>query len=150
VRIRLLLTITTASLCGILAGCSSFSIPDVMPDWFSSRPSPPPLQTLQFESNPPGAEVRTLQGQSCRTPCSLAVPVESQSVSFAMNGFLPQTVQVDVQAPTEHALFASAPPPTLIPNPVGVSLQPAGPPRRAPGKPHRTSARTAPPPAATR
>ena len=55
--------------------------------------------SVQFESEPPGADVRTAQGQTCLTPCSLAVPLANQSVTFAMNGYVPQTVQVAVQQP---------------------------------------------------
>ena len=77
-----------------LAGCSGSS--SSMPDWLKFKPPAPSLQALQFESEPPGAEVRTAQGQSCRTPCSLAVPFAPQSVTFSLNGFLPQTVPVQV------------------------------------------------------
>jgi hypothetical protein len=92
------------------------------------KPSPPPGQTLQFQSEPPGADVRTAQGQTCQTPCSLAVPSESQAATFAKNGFLPQTVQIRVGEPIEHSLFSKSRAPTLIPNPVGVVLQSAAPP----------------------
>jgi len=101
-----------------VAGCTSSDL---------FKPSAPPTQALQFESQPPGAEVRTAQGQTCQTPCSLAVPAVSQSVSFSMNGFLPQTVQVSAREPAEHSWFASTPP-QLIPNPVVATLQPAAPP----------------------
>jgi PEGA domain len=125
-----------------LAGCSSFS----MPDWLAFKPGP---QVLQFASEPPGADVRTAQGQTCRTPCSLALPLEPQSITFEMNGYLPQTVPVD----------AHQSPPEFSPNPVEVALQvtPPPPPVVKP-KPHRprthTAAKTkpaqpaAPPPAA--
>jgi hypothetical protein len=96
-----------------------------MPDWMSLKSSPPPAQTLQFESDPPGADVRIAQGQSCQTPCSLNVPPESQAVSFTKGGYLPQTVQVTIRIP-EHSMFES-PPPDIQPNPVAVVLQPAGP-----------------------
>ena len=111
-----------------------------MPDWMSFHSSPPPPTALQFESDPPGADVRTAQGQTCLTPCSLTVPPENQSVSFAKNGYLPQTVQVTVRMP-EHGMFEN-PPPDIQPNPVAVVLQPAPPPHRmAPRpKPHKTAA----------
>jgi hypothetical protein len=112
----------------------------------SFHSAPPPPAALQFESDPPGADVRTAQGQTCLTPCSLTVPPENQSVSFAKNGYLPQTVQVTVRMP-EHSMFES-PPPDIQPNPVAVVLQPAPPPHRlAPKpKPHRTAARAGAPP----
>lgn len=84
-------------------------------------PATPPPQTLQFESEPPGANVQTTQGQTCRTPCSLAVPATSQAVVFSMNGYTPQTIQVAVNQP-EHSLFSN-PPPILTPNPVAVTMQ---------------------------
>jgi hypothetical protein len=116
-----------------LAGCGSVS----MPSWLSLQPSTPPLQTVQFESDPPGAQVRTAQGQTCQTPCALALPPEAQAVSFARNGFLPQTVQLAVGPPPDHSFFES-PPPALTPNPLMVVLQPAGPPpRRVPVRPLR-------------
>lgn len=103
-------------------------------------PTPPP-QTLQFESEPPGASVQTTQGQTCRTPCSLAVAVMSQAVVFSMNGYTPQTIQVAVNQP-EHSLFSN-PPPTLSPNPVAVTLQAIPAPAAKPHK-AKTAPKTAP------
>jgi hypothetical protein len=108
----------------VVAACSSSDL---------FKPSAPPTQALQFESQPPGAEVRTAQGQTCQAPCSLAVPAVSQSVSFSMNGFLPQTVQVAAREPADHSWFASTPP-QLVPNPVVAALQPAAPPPPPPRK----------------
>ncbi len=126
-RVRLNVTPALIALgAAMLAGCSGGSLS--MPDWMSLKSSPPPPQTLQFESDPPGADVRTAQGQTCQTPCSLNVPPESQAVSFTKIGYLPQTVQVSIRTP-EHSMFES-PPPDIQPNPVAVVLQPAGPPPR--------------------
>jgi PEGA domain len=140
-RVRLIVTASIVALAPALAGCSSS-----LPDWMSFKSSSPPPTALQFESDPPGADVRTAQGQTCLTPCSLTVPPENQSVSFAKNGYLPQTVQVTVRMP-EHGMFDN-PPPDIQPNPVAVVLQPAPPPRRmAPRpKPHKTAARASAPP----
>jgi len=148
-RVRLIVSAAASvAIAAALAGCSGSSLS--MPDWMSFSKSPPPLQTMQFESNPPGADVRTAQGQTCQTPCALAVPPETQAVSFAKAGFLPQSVQITAGPPPEHSLFES-PPPTLTPNPVVVMLQPAAPPHRPPLKPkaHKvssTAARGGPPP----
>src|SRR6202162_3434916 len=141
-RVRLIVTASVVALAATLAGCSSS-----LPDWMSFKSSPPPPTALQFESDPPGADVRTAQGQTCLTPCSLTVPPENQSVSFAKNGFLPQTVQVTARMP-EHGMFDN-PPPDIQPNPVAVVLQPAPPPHRmAPkAKSHKTAARGSAPPA---
>ena len=49
-----------------LAGCSSFS----MPDMFKSTP---PSASIQLESLPAGAEARASSGETCKTPGSLSV-----------------------------------------------------------------------------
>jgi hypothetical protein len=140
-RVRLIVTASVVALAATLAGCSSS-----LPDWMSFKSSPPPPTALQFESDPPGADVRTAQGQTCLTPCSLTVPPENQSVSFAKNGYLPQTVQVTVRMP-EHGMFDN-PPPDIQPNPVAVVLQPALPPHKLAPKPRprKSAARASAPP----
>jgi PEGA domain len=120
-----LVAVFTALVGVTLSGCSGSSLS--MPDWLSSKPSAPQLLTLHFQSEPPGAEVRTGQGQTCQTPCSLPAPPESQSVTFGKNGYLTQTAQVSVREPAERSFFARNPPPTLVPDPVEVMLQPAVP-----------------------
>jgi hypothetical protein len=153
-RVRLLVTAAAMALAAALAGCSGSSLS--MPDWMSLSPKPsaPPSQTLQFESDPPGADVRTAQGQTCQTPCALNVPAESQAVSFNKAGYLPQTVQVTVRIP-DHSMFES-PPPDVQPNPVAVVLQPAATAHKPPPKKlktHRAAAAPAapvpPPPGAS-
>jgi hypothetical protein len=107
-----------------LAGCSSFST-----DYFKS--APPTLQ-VQIESNPPGADARTSLGQSCKTPCSVALTVPETggfTVSYTMARFQPATVPVQIiRVPGE---FFSSGTVKSDPNPVVVELQPAGPPPRA-------------------
>jgi hypothetical protein len=130
-RIGFVLTATAAAISYALAGCSALIL-----DRSQQRASPPSAQNLQFQSEPTGADVRTVQGQTCQTPCSLALPVESQSVTFAKNGFLSQTVQISVnQPPPEHSFFSKRPPPTLAPNPVRVALQTAPQPLYQPAPP---------------
>ena len=151
-RVRLFASTAAVALsAAALAGCSSS--PSWMPDWMSFSKSTPPLVTMQFESQPPGADVRTSQGQACQTPCSLALQPQSQTVSFSKNGFLPQSVQITAGEPPDHSFFEN-PPPTLAPNPVTVVLQPAAPPPRSKPtsmrpkpKPHRAPASPPPPPA---
>jgi hypothetical protein len=124
-RSRFVLIATAATVSYALAGCSA-----LMFDRSHQMPSPPSPQTMQFESEPTGADVRTAQGQTCRTPCSLALPVESQSVIFAKDGFASQTVLISVdQPPANHSFFSKRPPPTLKPNPVKVLLLVAAPPQ---------------------
>ncbi len=119
-----------------LAGCSSASAPTWMPTWMPSWMTvAPPTLALQFESAPPGADVRAPQGQTCKTPCALALPLTNQTVSFALNGYVSQTVPVEVRDSTAFA-----------PNPVEVTLQAV--PKPAKPKPPRKAAATAAPPPA--
>jgi hypothetical protein len=110
-----------------LAACSSFSLPSFDFPGFQSAPA---TQTLRFESEPPGAEARISQGMACRTPCALAVPVTEMAVTFALNGYHPQTVavhvrQVEIERDPELVPTSD---PKLTPNPVAVALEPAPPP----------------------
>jgi len=157
-RVGLVVAATAAVMGVALAGCSS-GMPDwmpSMPDWMSPSSAAPQLQTLRFESDPPGADIRTIQGQTCFTPCALAVPAENQPITITKAGFVAQTVQVTVAAPPEHS-FWEHPSPTLAPNPVQVVLQAVAPPKpvHKPKPPRRTSERTrtaakmTPPPAQT-
>jgi hypothetical protein len=124
--IRIIVSISVVGIVGVLlAGCSSSSAPD----WL--KPAPPPPQALQFESTPPSVNVQTSQGQTCRTPCSLAVPVMSQSVMFALDGYVSQTIPISVREP-EHSFFNQKPP-YLLPNPVQVAMVALPPPPK--GKP---------------
>jgi hypothetical protein len=101
-----------------LAACSS------TPDWMSLdglKPGPS-LDTVSFESEPPGAEAKASNGQTCRTPCSLALPIDAaSSVTFTLNGYLPETEKLEMIQTTGE-------PPRLRPNPVVVELTPGAPP----------------------
>jgi len=114
-----------------LAGCSSFSLD-------SLKPAPQVVQ-LQLESVPSGAEARASTGQTCKTPCSVAVPASDAgfSVSFALPRFHPETVPVQViNIPGD---LGSPDVLKVDPNPIVVQLRPAGPPpkpvRAKPKKP---------------
>ena len=117
--------------CGLsLAGCSS------MPSWmqFELPRAAPAATTMQFESEPAGAEARTSTGQTCRTPCSLAVTASDFTVSFTLQGYQPQNVPVRVVTSTESVdpdAGQASSGPRLVPNPVFVELQPAAPPPTA-------------------
>ena len=123
--------VVAIAVCGLsLAGCSS------LPSWMQvSTPSfmnsAPAGTNMQFESEPAGAEARTSTGQTCRTPCSLAVTASEFTVSFALPGYQPQTVPVRVVAstdPRDPNAQADTSDPRLVPNPVFVELQTAAPP----------------------
>ena len=95
-----------------LAACSS------SPDWMSFKSSPT-LDTVSFESEPPGAEAKASNGQTCRTPCSLALPVETPlTVTFSLNGYMPESEKLET-------IQATGEPPHFGPNPVVVELTPA-------------------------
>jgi hypothetical protein len=101
-----------------LAACSS------APDWMNLNglKSGPSLDTVSLESEPPGAEAKASNGQTCRTPCALALPVDSaMTVTFTLNGYLPEAEKLE-------AITATGEPPRLQPNPVVVELTPGTPP----------------------
>ena len=126
-----------------LAACS-MSMPSM--DIFKATP---PTEVLRVESEPPGADARTSQGQSCRTPCELTVQSGGEmTVSFALNGYQPQTVQVrpDV-APTSYSDSGAGG--RLQPNPVYAELQSVKPPAKKKSTPVRKqTAQQKPAPAA--
>ena len=109
-----------------LAACSS------TPDWMNLdalKPAPS-MDTVRFESNPPGADVKAPNGQTCRTPCALPLPTDApMTVTFALNGYLPESADIE---PVSSGIGA----PQLRPNPVQVELAPAPPPPK-PVKPVR-------------
>jgi hypothetical protein len=106
--------------CGLMLAACSATIPNL--DFLKSAPQ---SETLAIESEPPGAEAKTSLGQSCRTPCQLAVQPGSEfSVTLALSGYQPQTVSVRPDA--EGASAA----PRLAPNPVHVTLQAVKPPKK--------------------
>src|SRR5262245_53326112 len=76
----------------LAAGCSSWTpIWDFLPSGLTSGPN----VSLTIESDPPGADARTSLGPTCRTPCMIPVPADrSFSVSYTLNGYVPQTIQV--------------------------------------------------------
>jgi len=83
--------------------------------------SGPFLDTVSLESEPPGAEAKASNGQTCRTPCSLALPVDaSTSITFTLNGYQPETEKLE-------AMTSTGEPPRLRPNPVVVELSPGAP-----------------------
>ena len=117
--------------CGFALAACSMSMPSF--DFFKSTPS---TEVLRIESEPPGADARTSQGQTCRTPCELTVPTDSElAVTVQMTGFQPQTMPVRADGKG------------LQPNPVYVELQPAAPvkPVRPAPPPKRKTSSAAPP-----
>jgi hypothetical protein len=131
--------------CGLgLAACSS-GVPDLGLDVFTSKPA---TTVLTIESSPPGAEARTSLGPTCRTPCTLPIASTTDfTVSYALNGYEPQTVNVHASLPPAGFLPSfSASAPTIEPNPVFATLLPVPPPAKPARAPPKRRRR--PPPAA--
>ena len=129
----------TAIVCGglALAACSS------TPDWMNLdalKPAPI-MDTVRFESTPPGAEARTSNGQTCRTPCALALPTTAPlTVTFSLNGYLPDSEDIEPVASGSGV-------PEIHPNPVQVELMPAPPPPKPVKRPVRAKKTSAAKPA---
>ena len=112
--------------CGFTLAACSMSMPSL--DFFRSSP---PTEVLRIESEPPGADARTAEGQSCRTPCELTVPATGEvAISFALQGYQPQTVSVRSEAAPAASYAEAAPPAGMQPNPVYAELTPAAPSRQ--------------------
>jgi hypothetical protein len=123
-----------------LAACSA------APDWlnFDGLKPAPLMDTVRFESEPPGAEAKVSNGQACRTPCALALSVNSPvTVTFMLNGYLPESESIE-------PITIAGSPPQLRPNPVMVELSAAPPGSQKPvaKKPPAPKKKTADKPAA--
>lgn len=118
-----------------------------------------PTVPLQFESEPAGAEVKTPDGQTCKTPCALAVPAADFTATFTLAGHQTQEVPVRLVPPEDPRLTGGGnglvAGPRFDPNPVAVELaretrRPARParnkpqPRPAASAPARNTAPAAP------
>jgi hypothetical protein len=114
-----------AVLCSLaLASCSSVAsnLPGI------NLIAPAPELTVTIDSTPPGAEARTSYGGLCRTPCELSVPVtDAFTVSYTLDGYLPQTLSVR-PVPVERSALIDMTPPRFEPNPVLAELKLAPPP----------------------
>jgi hypothetical protein len=96
-----------------LAGCASGGSGDFWPKY-----EPAPV-SVQFQSEPAGAEAKTSNGSVCQTPCTLAMaPDKGFSVTFSLPGYDPQTVPVQVAQPDGAEVLEAG----LQPNPVAVEL----------------------------
>jgi len=106
--------------CGFTLAACSTTMPSL--DFMKSAPQ---SEMLAIESEPPGAEAKTSLGQSCRTPCQLAVQPGSEfSVTLALSGYQLQTVSVRPEVQGAGAA------PRFAPNPVHVTLQAVTPPKK--------------------
>jgi hypothetical protein len=119
-----IIRVTAVAVCGLLLpNCSS-----ITSDIFA----PPTAGTLTIDSNPRGAEARPSTGGACRTPCELVVPfAETFTVTYTLDGYLPETVSVRTIPIVKSALIDHTPP-EFKPNPVSAELKPAPPPEPPP------------------
>jgi hypothetical protein len=119
----------------LLAGCGSWTPSlDFLPRSLSSGAN----VSLTIESDPPGADVNTSLGASCRTPCMIPVPADrSFTVNYSLNGYVPQVIQVGPRGSTDAAvdvaggvadIYGTPAMAEVAPNPVYAQLQPAPPP----------------------
>ncbi|HEY6255071.1 MAG TPA: PEGA domain-containing protein [Xanthobacteraceae bacterium] len=129
--------VVAAVACGLALAACSMSMPSF--DMFKSGP---PTEVLRIESEPPGADARTTQGQTCRTPCELTLTTDGElAVTVQMAGYQPQTLPVRADGRGDAK---------LQPNPLYVELQPAAPVKPAkptPATPKKHTTAAAPPPA---
>jgi len=96
----------------------------------------PMMDTVAFETDPPGADVKVSNGQTCKSPCALALPVDQPlTVTFSLAGY-------ETESETISPIASTGSPPRLNPNPVTAELT------RATAKPTPAKPRTAKKPAA--
>jgi hypothetical protein len=116
-------------ICGVeLASCSS------MPGFNAFKPKPT-TTLLLIQSSPPAAEARTSLGKTCRTPCTMQIGSgEDFTVSFSLNGYMPQTLTV--HATMSEGGFTTAASPVLNPTSLFATLEPVTP-QASPRKPSR-------------
>jgi PEGA domain len=122
------------------ASCSSLSRFDQF-----MQPSP---AILTINSAPPGAEARLSTGGACQTPCTLSVSAADDfTVTYALDGYVSRTIPVRF-VPAVRSALIEVTAPSLDPNPVVVTLDPApaSPPPKAP--PVKKRQRQQPPPVA--
>jgi hypothetical protein len=133
-----------------LAACSGGSLPSFEMPSLPSFSSTPATSTLEFESEPPGADVRTSTGQTCRTPCALSVPAAELTATFTLTGYQPQTIPVRMAGGEgRDPMTGQVDGPKLTPNPVYAELVMAPPVRRPPpAAPAKPTAKKKPKPAA--
>jgi hypothetical protein len=114
-----------------LASCSSVAMPDL--DSFKPKPKG---ALLIVESSPSSAEARASLGNTCHTPCSMLIGAANDfTVSFALDGYMPQTLTVH-STMSEGVPMVTVPSPVLDPAYLFAKLEPAKP-QESPRKPSR-------------
>jgi hypothetical protein len=125
------------AICGFgLASCSSAAMPSF--DAFKPKPT---TTLLLIQSSPSGAEARTSLGQTCRTPCTMPIGAgDDFTVSFALDGYMPQTLTV--HSTMSGGGFTTAPSPVLNPGSLFATLERVTPQAQKPARQHPRSAAT--------
>jgi len=107
-----------------LAACSSAEFGNL--DAFKPAPV---MDTVSFETEPAGADVKVSNGQTCKTPCALALPADQPlNVTFSAPGY-------ETASETLAPVVQTGAPPRLNPNPVTAELTPG---TSKPAKPRTT------------
>jgi hypothetical protein len=138
-----LIAIVGASL--VLAACSSsdsgqFDNPFESMKFENPFKLEPVKDTVSFESEPAGADAKTTTGQTCRTPCALAIPTDKAvSVTFTLAGYEPATEELQLISMGDGTS-------KLRPNPVLVQLTPVPPPVKSKTPARRRHVTTKPKP----
>ena len=108
---RLKTSAVAVAACALaLAGCAatssmpSLGLPNL--DLFDQ----PSTGTVTVHSNPTGAEAHASNGNTCRTPCALSMPSnEGFSITYTLDGYLPETVAVKSIPPQKGAIIDMTP-----------------------------------------
>lgn len=125
-----------------LVACSSSDTPDwLKADTYKLDLKPAPvMDTVRFESTPPGAEAKVSNGQACKTPCALALPANaSYTVTYTLAGHATATQKIEPLAAGDGTT-------TLHPNPVVIEWEAAPAGRPAPKPRTRRQSTATPPP----
>jgi hypothetical protein len=97
---------------------------------------------LKLESQPPGADAKTSLGPGCRTPCAVTITASADfTVTFALEGYQPQTVSVEVMRDGARS------DPKVTPNPAYAALEAIAPPEKPKPAPAKKKPRVASKPA---
>jgi hypothetical protein len=111
--------------CGLVLANCSLPLPNV--DLFTGEPA-----ILTIDSRPQGAQATVSDSGTCRTPCTLSVPVATEfTVTYTLDGYVTQIVPIR-PIPAERRAVVDLTPPRFDPNPVIVELQPIPPPAKPP------------------
>ena len=83
----------------------------IVAEWRSALQAGTEMETVRFESEPPGAEAKTSNGQTCRTPCALALPAKRTARRRVHAQWLPAGIRAvePVSAGDNTNAFAAEP-----------------------------------------